>query len=101
MAPYIRNIVRRSTRPHRGTWLIWTVLAVIVSLSQHADRGSWSLGMAAVRAATNGVVPAGGEGLRGGRGPDRGRHDGARDVADLRLLRAECGRRRTSCRAGA
>jgi hypothetical protein len=36
MAPYVRDTLRRSTRPHRGTWLIWTVLAVVVSLSQHA-----------------------------------------------------------------
>jgi hypothetical protein len=35
MAPHVRDTVRPCTRPHRGTWLIWTVLAVVVSLSQH------------------------------------------------------------------
>jgi hypothetical protein len=24
--PYVRDTVRGSTRPHRGTWLIWSVL---------------------------------------------------------------------------
>jgi hypothetical protein len=38
------------TRPHRGTWLIWGVLGVVVVLSQHADGASWSLVMAATQA---------------------------------------------------
>lgn len=25
--PYVRDTVRGSTRPHRGTWLIWAILA--------------------------------------------------------------------------
>jgi hypothetical protein len=58
MAPYVRDTVRRSTRPHRGTWLIWTVLAVVVSLSQHADGGSWSVAIAMAQAVTNGLVLA-------------------------------------------
>jgi hypothetical protein len=58
MAPYVRDTIRRSTRPHRGTWLIWTVLAVVVSLSQHADGGTWSVAMAVAQAATNGLVLA-------------------------------------------
>src|SRR4029078_2417925 len=59
MAPYLRGNGRRSTRPHRGTWLIWTVLAVVVSLSQQADGASWSVAMAATQAATKrlGVGP--------------------------------------------
>ena len=44
--PYVRDTVRRSTSPHRGTWLIWSVLTVVVCLSQHADGASWSLAMA-------------------------------------------------------
>jgi hypothetical protein len=56
MAPYVRDTVRRSTRPHRGTWLIWTVLAIVVSLSQRADGGSWSVAMALAQAVTNGLV---------------------------------------------
>jgi hypothetical protein len=58
MAPYVRDTVRRSTRPHRGTWLIWTVLAFVVSVSQHADGGSWSVAMAVAQAVTNGLVLA-------------------------------------------
>jgi hypothetical protein len=58
MGPYVRDTVRRCTRPHRGTWLIWTVLAVVVSLSQHADGGSWSVAMAVAQAVTNGLVLA-------------------------------------------
>jgi hypothetical protein len=58
MVPYVRDTVCRSTRPHRGTWLIWTVLAVVVSLSQRADGGSWSVLMAVAQAATNGAVLA-------------------------------------------
>jgi hypothetical protein len=48
--PYVRDTVRGATRPHRGTWLIWGVLAVVVCLSQYADGASWSLVMAAVQA---------------------------------------------------
>jgi hypothetical protein len=48
--PYVRDILRGSTRPHRGTWLIWGVLAVVVCLSQRADGASWSLVMAGAQA---------------------------------------------------
>ena len=41
--PYVRDTLRGATRPHRGTWLIWGVLAVVVCLSQYADGASWSL----------------------------------------------------------
>jgi hypothetical protein len=34
--PYVRDTVGGSTRPHRGTWLIWSVLAIVVCLSQRA-----------------------------------------------------------------
>ena len=34
--PYLRDVMRGSTRPHRGTWLIWSALAVVVCLSQWA-----------------------------------------------------------------
>jgi hypothetical protein len=49
--PYVRDTVRGVTRPHRGTWLIWGVLAIVVCLSQRADGASWSLVMAAAQAA--------------------------------------------------
>ena len=41
--PYVRDIVRGATRPHRGTWLIWGVLAVVACVSQRSDGASWSL----------------------------------------------------------
>ena len=44
--PYVRDIVRGTTRPHRGTWLIWGTLAIVVFCSQRADGASWSLIMA-------------------------------------------------------
>ena len=34
---YIRDSLRGSTHPHRGTWLIWGVLGVVVCVSQRAD----------------------------------------------------------------
>ena len=48
--PYIRDILRGTTRPHRGTWLIWGSLAIVVSLSQWADGASWSLVMSGTQA---------------------------------------------------
>jgi hypothetical protein len=48
--PYVRDTIRRSTRPHRGTWLIWAVLALVVCFSQRADGASWSLLMAGTQA---------------------------------------------------
>jgi hypothetical protein len=46
----VRDMLRGATRPHRGTWLIWGVLAIVVCLSQRADGASWSLVMAAAQA---------------------------------------------------
>jgi len=54
--PYIRDTLRGVTRPHRGTWLIWGVLGVVVCLSQRADGASWSLVMAAVQALTTVII---------------------------------------------
>jgi hypothetical protein len=54
--PYVRDILRGSTRPHRGTWLIWGVLAVVVCLSQRADGASWSLIMAGTQAVLTSLI---------------------------------------------
>jgi hypothetical protein len=54
--PYVRDTVRRSTRPHRGAWLIWSVLAVVATLSQRADGASWSLLMCATQVVMDGLV---------------------------------------------
>jgi hypothetical protein len=54
--PYVRDIVRGTTRPHRGTWLIWSVLAIVACLSQRADGASWSVVMAAAQAVFTSVI---------------------------------------------
>jgi hypothetical protein len=54
--PYARDTLRRVTRPHRGTWLIWSVLAFVAFLAQRADGASWSAAMCGVQALTNGAV---------------------------------------------
>ena len=54
--PYVRDILRGTTRPHRGTWLIWGALAVVAVLSQRADGASWSLVMAATQAVLTAVI---------------------------------------------
>jgi hypothetical protein len=41
--PYVRDVLRGSTRPHRGTWLIWTTLAWVALGSNWADGAVWSL----------------------------------------------------------
>jgi hypothetical protein len=47
--PYVRDVVRGTTRPHRGTWLIWCVLSVVVFASQRADAARWSLVLVGVQ----------------------------------------------------
>jgi hypothetical protein len=54
--PYVRDTLRGATRPHRGTWLIWSTLAIVVCFSQHADGASWSLLMAAAQALLTGLI---------------------------------------------
>jgi hypothetical protein len=54
--PYVRETIRGSTRPHRGTWLIWAILAVVACLSQRADGASWSLLMTATQAILTALV---------------------------------------------
>jgi hypothetical protein len=48
--PYVRDILRGTTRPHRGTWLVWGILAIVVTLSQRSDGASWSVLVAAAQA---------------------------------------------------
>ena len=48
--PYVRDILRGRTRPHRGTWLIWSTLTVVAVFSQQADGASWSLILVASQA---------------------------------------------------
>jgi hypothetical protein len=55
-APYIRDVIGRSTRPHRGTWLIWSVLSILALTSQVADGASWSIAMVAADAALTSLI---------------------------------------------
>jgi hypothetical protein len=41
--PYLRDTWRRATVPHRGSWLIWSVIEVVAVESQQADGAQWSL----------------------------------------------------------
>ena len=54
--PYIRDILRGTTRPHRGTWLVWAVLAIVVYGSQRADGATWSLLMSGAQAMLTGLI---------------------------------------------
>ena len=54
--PYVRDTLRGGTLPHRGAWLIWSLLSVLVFLSQRADGASWSLAAAGTQVALNGLV---------------------------------------------
>jgi hypothetical protein len=56
--PYLRDMLRGKTRPHRGTWLIWSLLSVLVFLSQRADGASWSLVAAGTQVVLNGLILA-------------------------------------------
>jgi hypothetical protein len=42
-APYVRDVLRGTTRPHRATWTIWMALSFVVLASQWASGATWSL----------------------------------------------------------
>lgn len=54
--PYIRDTLSWTTRPHRGTWLIWSGLAIVAFLSQQADGASWSLLMSGAQVVLTGLI---------------------------------------------
>jgi hypothetical protein len=41
--PYDRDIFKRKTKPHRGSFLIWSVLGGIAFFTQFAKGATWSL----------------------------------------------------------
>jgi len=43
--PYIRDMLRRTTKPERASWFIWTVLSGIALGSQLAEGAQWSIAM--------------------------------------------------------
>jgi hypothetical protein len=54
--PYVRDTVSGTTRPHRGTWLIWGVLAAVACICQRADGASWSLVLTCSQAVLTALV---------------------------------------------
>jgi hypothetical protein len=52
-APYIRDILRRTTRPERATWAIWTTLSGLIFASQVAKGAGASLWMSAAQGLGN------------------------------------------------
>ena len=55
-APYIRDVLARRTRPHRGTWLIWSVLSILAFASQLAAGATWSVVMIGADAALTAII---------------------------------------------
>ena len=53
---YVRDVRRGKTRPHRGTWAIWSVIGVIGTASHAADGAHWSLVMIAGQTLTTVAV---------------------------------------------
>jgi len=50
-APYIRSIVRGSTRPHVFSWIIWGATTFVVFLAQLAAKGgvgAWPIGVSGI-----------------------------------------------------
>lgn len=56
--PYVRDTLRRTTVPHRGSWLIWSVIEVVAVAALAADGAQWSLLPLAVQAAGTCLVLA-------------------------------------------
>src|SRR5687767_14476695 len=54
--PYVRDVLRRRTRPHRAAWLIWSVLAIVTFCAQVVDGATWSAAMLGVQAGTTLLV---------------------------------------------
>jgi hypothetical protein len=52
----VRDILRGTTRPHRGTRLIWWTLATTALVSQWADGAGWSMLMLLGQAVTTGLT---------------------------------------------
>ncbi len=50
--PYLRDVLRGTTRPHRGARLIWATLGCIALAAQAASGGGWSLVVVGVQAVT-------------------------------------------------
>lgn len=71
--PYIRDTARGQTRPHRASWLIWTVLSAIAFASQVYEGATSSLWFAGVQSLATAIIFA--LSLRFGTGPFLNRKD--------------------------
>ncbi len=54
--PYIRDILRRKTKPERASWVIWTALSGVIFASQAAKGGGASLWMSAAQGLGNLII---------------------------------------------
>jgi hypothetical protein len=55
-APYLRDILRGTTKPQRATWAIWATLSFVVLASQWASGATWSLALTVGQAVSCGAV---------------------------------------------
>jgi hypothetical protein len=55
-APYVRDILRGTTKPQRSTWTIWTTLSFVVLASQWASGATWSLALTVGQALACGAI---------------------------------------------
>lgn len=49
--PYIISIIRRKTKPHAFSWIVWTIVLGITFVAQYSDEagaGSWATGISAM-----------------------------------------------------
>ncbi len=54
--PYVRDILKGTTHPHRASWLIWTSLGLIATFSQLAKGATNSLWMTVAQTLATAVV---------------------------------------------
>lgn len=54
--PYVRDILRGTTKPERASWLIWTLLGMVIFATQLFKGGHASLWMPAMQVVGNTVV---------------------------------------------
>ena len=57
---YLRDVYGGRTAPHRGSWFVWSVVAVVAAVTQALHGVSWSVLVLAAEAATTVAVLAAG-----------------------------------------
>jgi len=56
VVPYIRDILRHTTKPERATWWVWMGLGVMASIAQIQAGSTWSVVMTIVSAIGCGAI---------------------------------------------